>query len=271
VTNHQEAQSNPTISSDPRLANKVVLVTGAAQGIGLAIVRKFLVEGAFVALNDLSTANVRTGLNQLRAFEEARVMGCPADVTDSAQCQDMIDQIVAHWGRIDMAVNNAGIYPSHPVLEMTEDDWDRVMDTNVKGMFLISQAVARQMVAQGIQGQIINISSGSYHRGRVGSAHYCASKAAGVMFTRVLAMELAPYGIRVNAVAPGLIDTGLLEVDEAYIESTLRQIPAGRLGRPEDVAEAVVSMAAMGTDYVTGAVLSVDGGLALGRYGIPVA
>lgn len=258
-------------ASDAQIKDTVVLVTGAARGIGLAIARRFLVEGARVALNDLTLEKVNEGLHSLPPDGETRTLGCVADVSVSTQVKDMIDQIDERWGRIDVAVNNAGVYPSHLVIDMTEDDWDHVMDANTKSIFLVSRAVAREMIGRGIRGQIINISSGSYHRAREGSAHYCASKAAGIMFTRVLAMELAPYGIRVNAVAPGLIDTGALDLNTGYVESTLRQIPIGRLGKPEDVAEAVLSLATMATDYITGAVLAVDGGLALGRYGVPVS
>ena len=271
VIDRQEQDSDRALASSSRFTDQVVLVTGAAQGIGLAIARHFLIEGARVALNDLTPERVDAAGRQLAPFDESHLLGCTADVIVPSQCLAMIERIVAHWGRIDVVVNNAGIYPSQSVIDMTEDDWDRVLDTNAKGTFLVSQAVARQMIEQGIRGQIINISSGSYHRGRVGSAHYSASKAAVVMFSRVLAMELAPHGIRVNVVAPGLIDTGTLDVDESYMEATRRQIPAGRLGRSEDVAAAVLGLAAIATDYITGAVLAVDGGLALGRYGIPVA
>lgn len=257
-------------TSNAQFTDRVVLVTGAAQGIGLAIVKRFLVEGARIALNDLTLEKVKAGLGKLDSEDASRVLGCVADVSVSSQVSDMVDQIAERWERIDITVNNAGIYPSRMVVDMTEDDWDRVMDVNAKGTFLVSQAVARYMIDCGIRGQIINMSSGSYHRGREGSAHYCASKAAGIMLTKVLAMELAPHGIRVNAVAPGLIDTGVSDLDKGYVEATLRQVPMGRPGRPEDVAEAVWGLAAMATDYVTGAVLAVDGGLALGRYGIPI-
>jgi 3-oxoacyl-[acyl-carrier protein] reductase len=152
---------------------------------------------------------------------------------------------------------------------MNEEDWDRVFAVNTKGVFLVSQAAARHMVATRNRGQIIIISSGSYHRARVGCAHYCASKAAVTMFAKVLAMELAPYGIRVNVIAPGLIEVNSETLSEEYKDATLRQIPIGRLGRPEDVAEVVFSLATFQTDYVTGAVLSVDGGLSLGRYNVP--
>lgn len=254
-----------------RFKDQVVLVTGAARGIGLAIAKAFLLAGARVAVNDLYLSDLQMALDQSGSIESDGVLAVAADVGDATQASEMVNQVALQWGRIDILVNNAGIYPSQPVLEMSEADWDRVMDTNAKGAFLVSQAVARHMLAHDLRGQIINISSGSYHRGRVGSAHYCASKAAMVMFTKVLAMELAPYGIRVNSVAPGLIRTDTLDLDPAYVEATCHQIPAGRLGTPEDVAAVVVGLAGLGSDYVTGAVVAVDGGLALGRYGIPSA
>jgi 3-oxoacyl-[acyl-carrier protein] reductase len=257
------------LSPSPRFLDQVVLVTGAAQGIGFAIARAFLAEGARVALNDRTPEGVEAGLRAMGCPEDA-VLRCPADVSDPAQVDAMLQRILEHWQHVDTAVNNAGLYPSRLVVDMSVEEWDRVMDVNAKGTFLVSRSVARAMIQGGTAGQIINIASGSYHRGRVGSAHYCASKAAVIMFTRVLAIELATHGIRVNAVAPGLIDTGTLNLDPAYVQATCAQVPAGRLGRPEDVAAGVVGLAALQTDYITGTVLDVDGGLSLGRYGIPV-
>jgi NAD(P)-dependent dehydrogenase (short-subunit alcohol dehydrogenase family) len=250
---------------------KVALVTGAAKGIGFEIARRFLSEGVDIAFNDLTMEKIHRGIGKLPPGNESHLLACPTDIADRAQVDGMIEQIMARWGRIDIVINNAGIYPTHPFLEMGEEDWDRVMDVNAKGMFLVSQAAARAMIAREIHGHIINISSGSYHNAREGSAHYCASKAAGVMLTRVMAMELARYGIRVNAVAPGLIEVESPGLNPDYLQATLRQIPAGRLGRPEDVAEVVFRLAQMNTDYITGAVIAVDGGLALGRYGIPLS
>ena len=249
----------------------VVLVTGAAKGIGFEIASRFLRDGAFVAFNDQTPELVRSGMGKIMTAQPGQVMGCIADVSEAKQVEAMVTQVVQSWGRIDILVNNAGIYPSHSFLEMTETDWTRVMDINAKGIFLVSQAVAREMISLGRGGQIINISSGSYHSARLGAAHYCASKAAAIMLTKVMAMELAPYHIRVNAVAPGLILVDDMELNPQYIDSTIRQIPAGRAGTPQDIAEVVFQMTQIKSDYLTGAVIAVDGGLTLGRYGIPMS
>jgi len=249
----------------------VVLVTGAAKGIGFEIAKRFLESGAFVALNDHTPELVQSGLEKMLPIHFGRVIGCIANVSDAVQVGAMVNQVIQSWGKIDILINNAGIYPSHAFLEMSETDWTRVIDVNVKGVFLVSQAVAREMVAHGNGGHIINISSGSYHIARVGAAHYCASKAAEIMLTKVIAMELAPYHIRVNAIAPGLILVDDMALNPQYIESTVRQIPAGRAGKPQDIAEVVFQVAQVESDYLTGAVIAVDGGLALGRYGIPMS
>ena len=249
----------------------VVLVTGAAKGIGFEIANRFLAGGSFVALNDRTLEMVQSALEKLSPVHDGQLIGCVADVSDAVQVGVMVSQVIQSWGKIDILINNAGIYPSHAFLEMSEADWTRVMDVNAKGVFLVSQAVAREMIARGIEGQIINISSGSYPSARVGSAHYCASKAAAIMLTKVIAMELAPSHIRVNAVAPGLILVDDMALNPQYIESTVQQTPAGRVGTPEDIAEVVFQIAQVESDYLTGAVIAVDGGLTLGRYGIPMS
>ena len=246
---------------------KVALVTGAAQGIGLAVGLAFLESGARVVLNDRTPERVKSGIGRMGG-SQVRLFGRSADVTRREEVNGLIEDAVQTFGRLDIVVNNAGLYPVTPVLEMTEEEWDAVLGVNLKGTFLVSQAAARQMIRQGHGGQIVNISSGSYMTGRLGCAHYCASKAGVVLFTRVLAMELAIHKIRVNAIAPGLIDIpeSLTPVTPEYAAATLPLIPWGRLGRPQDVARAVMMLCSDDAEYVTGTVLSVDGGLSAGRF-----
>lgn len=256
---------------DNRFARNVVLVTGAGSGIGLSIARQFLKAGATVIVNDIGPQQVEAGLTALASDSRDCAHGFAADVRDPDQVRAMVASITARHGAVDILVNNAGVYPDSLALEMTVEEWDQVMDTNVKGAFLVSQAVARAQVARGGGGCIVNIASGSYASAREGCAHYCASKAALVMLTKVLAMEFARHRIRVNAVAPGLIDVrdSGSTLSDAYMQATLSQIPWSREGRPNDVAHAVLMLALPEADYITGAVLAVDGGLSLGRYGIP--
>jgi NAD(P)-dependent dehydrogenase (short-subunit alcohol dehydrogenase family) len=250
-----------------RFDGKVALVTGAAQGIGLDVALAFLETGARVVLNDRTPERVKIGISRLGG-SQPDLFGRAADVTRREEVNSLIADTVQIFGRLDIVVNNAGFYPLTLVLEMLEEEWDAVLDVNLKGTFLVSQAAARQMVRQGHGGQIINIASGSYKTGRLGCAHYCASKAGVVMFTQVLAMELAAHKIRVNAVAPGLIDIpeSLTPVTPEYAAATLAIIPWGRLGRPQDIARAVLMLCSDDADYITGAVLAVDGGLSAGRY-----
>ncbi len=170
-----------------------------------------------------------------------------------------------------MAVANAGVYPNSPVLDMTVEEWDRVMETNLRGVFLTCQAVSRRMVAQGTPGKLITISSGAYNSGRKGASHYCASKAGVVMFTKVLAMELGHHRINVNCIAPGLItvDRNLNEVSDEYVKTLVATIPWGRPGSPEDIARAALFLASPFAEFITGEVLSVDGGSGTGRTYLP--
>jgi 3-oxoacyl-[acyl-carrier protein] reductase len=250
-----------------RLDGKVVLVTGAAQGIGSAIALAFLGTGARVVLNDRTPERVEIGIGRLGG-PRAELYGRAADVTRREEVNSLIANAVQTFGRLDIVVNNAGLYPVTPVLEMSEEEWDAVLGVNLKGTFLVSQAAARQMVRQGRGGQIINISSGSYKTARLGCAHYCASKAGVVLFTQALAMELAEHKIRVNAVAPGLINIleSLTPVTAEYAAATMAAIPWGRLGQPQDVAHTVLMLCSDHAEYITGIVLAVDGGLSAGRY-----
>lgn len=249
-----------------RNAGKRVLVTGAGRNIGLAIVRRYAQEGARVLLSDVTPALVQEGLASLGPLAD-RVCGFVVDVRSAGMVQGMVAEMVSVFGGMDICINNAGIFPNHLVLDMDEADWDRVMDTNAKGTFLVSKAAARQMVRQQIGGHIVNISSGSYKVGRVGSAHYCASKAAVVMLTQVLAMELASYRIQVNSIAPGLVDSDNLTPE--YTEAFVRQVPWGRIGSPDDIAAACVMLTGSDCEYITGQTISVDGGATAGRFGLP--
>ncbi len=243
-----------------------VLVTGAARGIGRAIAGAFHRGGARVALLDIRQDDLAVARSALGGDTIARV----ADVRDPESVRRAVADAAERMRGLDVAVANAGVYPSQRLLHMPVAAWDDVMAINARGAFLTCQAAAQAMVARGNGGAIVTIASGSARFGREGAGHYCASKAAVVMLTRVLALELARYRIRVNAVSPGLVDVpGGPSLSGAYKAAMTRAVPAGRMGRPEDVAAAVVALCDPGLDYVTGQVLPVDGGLSAGRYGIP--
>jgi 3-oxoacyl-[acyl-carrier protein] reductase len=247
----------------------VVLVTGAGAGIGLGIARAFLEAGARVALGDLREPSLATAQSRLGRSE--RVFAHPVDVRDGQAVERFVKAAEHALGPATVAVANAGVYPNSPVLEMATDEWDRVLETNLRGVFLTCQAVGRRMVAQGTRGKLITISSGAYNSGRKGAAHYCASKAGVVMFTKVLAMELAPHGINVNCIAPGLItvDRDVTQVSDEYVQALVDTIPIGRAGTPEDIARAALFLASPLAEFVTGEVLSVDGGSGTGRTWLP--
>ncbi|MDA8344741.1 MAG: SDR family NAD(P)-dependent oxidoreductase [Thermaerobacter sp.] len=257
-------------ATDP-VHGRRVLVTGAGQGIGFAVARALLERGARIAVNDLSLERVQHAVDALAPFGE--VSGYAADVRRRPEVQAMVERAENDLGGIDFLVSNAGIFPDNPFLEMTEEAWDRVMDINAKGTFLVCQAVARRMAAAAAKDQdirqIVTISSGSYRFARVGSAHYCASKAAVVMLTRTMALELAPYRILVNSVAPGLIENPSLTDD--YRRAFTSGVPLGRIGVPEDIAAAVLMLLGSGANYITGQVIGVDGGVTAGRYGLPMS
>jgi len=251
-----------------KFEGKKVLVTGAGHGIALAIARAFKDEGARVAVNDIDSDRITQALSMLGPSG----CGFEGDVSDPKKARALVAGAELALGGFDIVVGNAGIYPSHPFLEMDINDWDRVMVVNVRGTFLICQAAAQSMVKSKHPGTIITISSGSARFARVGSAHYCASKAAVVMLTRVMALELAPYRIRVNSVSPGIIDVpGGQPLSDTYKQATTGMVPWGRMGRPEDVANVVLLVSDPAAEYMTGQVIPVDGGLSAGRYGIPTS
>ena len=259
------------MSSAPAVdvTDRVVVVTGAGAGIGHGLAGAFHAAGARVALGD-----VREGpLERVAAALGDRVFSQTLDVRDEASVSAFVGATEKQVGPIAIVIANAGIYPNTPVLDMDVEEWDRVMEINARGVFLTCRAAARAMVARGAPGKIITISSGAYASGRPGAAHYCASKAAVVMFTKVLAMELASARINVNCIAPGFVrvDSEVSPLTEEYVTTITRSIPWGRQGTPRDIAHAALFLASEYADYVTGEVLGVNGGAAAGRSQLPLS
>ncbi len=250
-----------------------VLVTGAAAGIGRGIACAFLEEGATVLLNDFRPDALEGAARELRETFGDRVLSQPGDVRDARQVDAMFDALLARTDRLDVVVSNAGIYPNRLVVEMEEEEWDRVLDTNAKGAFLVCRAAARRFIAQGSGGKIITISSGAWRSGRRGAAHYCASKAAVVLFTQVLALEMAPHKVNVNCIAPGLVEVEgeVSPISLEYKATLTGSIPWGRIGQPRDIARAALFLASDDADFITGEVLAVNGGSSAGRANLPLS
>jgi 3-oxoacyl-[acyl-carrier protein] reductase len=251
----------------------VVLVTGGAAGIGFGIAKAFHEAGARVALGDFRAEPLARARESLTgAFAQV------TDVRDEKSVDGFVAASERALGPITVAVANAGIYPNAAVVDMTVEEWDRVMETNLRGVFLTCRAVARSMVGRagasarsGAGGKIVTIASGAASSGRRGAAHYCASKAGVVMFTKVLAMELAEQHINVNCIAPGLVTVrdGTSSVSEEYARTLVSHIPLGRAGTPEDIARAALFLASPLAEWMTGDVVSVDGGSSTGRTYLP--
>lgn len=246
-----------------KLENKVALVTGAGRGIGKAIAKALASEGAVVIVNYNGSA--QKAAETVKEIEEAggKALAIRCNVADFTACKDMIDGIIKEQGRLDILVNNAGITRDGLLMKMSEEDFDSVMDTNLKGAFNCIRHAARQMIKQK-SGRIISISSVSGVLGNAGQANYSASKAGIIGLTKATAREVASRGITVNAIAPGFITTDMTEVlSEAVKTSVTETIPMKKFGKPEDIAQTALFLASEEAAYITGQVICVDGGMAM--------
>ncbi|NLD67464.1 MAG: 3-oxoacyl-ACP reductase FabG [Limnobacter sp.] len=245
-----------------RLNEKVALITGSAGGIGLATARRFVREGARVVVADVDEKRIAEAIASLDAADK-QVIGARVDVTDRASVDRMVASAMEVWGRVDCLVNNAGITLDARLVKMTAEQFDRVIDVNLKGVFNCTQAVVDQMILQG-SGVVINASSVVGLYGNFGQTNYAATKAGLIGFTKTWARELGPKGVRVAAVCPGFIATPILDaMPEPVLQKMVDKVPLGRLGKPEEIASVYAFLASDDASYINGAVIEVSGGIML--------
>jgi 3-oxoacyl-[acyl-carrier protein] reductase len=246
----------------PQLDNQIAVVTGAGRGIGRAIALKFAAEGADIVCVSRTLENAEKVAGEVRALGR-RAWPRAVDVADSSAVMAAAEKILEETVRVDILVNNAGITRDGLLMRLSEDDWDAVMDTNLKGAFSFTKAFSRAFLKQR-SGRVINISSVIGLVGNAGQCNYAASKAALIGFTKSVAKEFASRGVTVNAVAPGFVETDMTAVLTPELKADLlKRIPLNSLGRAEDVAQAALFLAGPGARYITGQVLTVDGGMVM--------
>jgi len=246
------------------LKEKVAIVTGARRGMGRTHALALAKAGAKVVVSDISLEDCQKVCQEIEK-KGGEAMAIKCDVSKKEEVEEMIRKTVEKFGKVDILVNNAGIAQFKPFLELTEEEWDRTLGINLKGYFLCAQAAAKEMAKQK-SGAIINIASVAMGQQGVGMqniAHYCASKGGIVAMTEALAVELAPFGIRVNAISPGMIETPMIDPvkqDPKMMEAMLAKVPLGRVGKPEEVSNLVLFLASDASSYMTGSTVVIDGG-----------
>jgi 3-oxoacyl-[acyl-carrier protein] reductase len=243
--------------------NRVAVITGGARGIGRSIAEIFARRGANIVIADLQYEIARSSAKEIADSTGKEALAVEVNVSDLSSASEMIDSAITKFEHVDILINNAGITRDTLIMRMDEDDWNAVIDVNLKGVFNCSKAVIRQMMKQRY-GRIVNISSVSGQIGQVGQTNYSASKAGIIGFTKALAREVASRNITVNAVAPGFIPTALtVDLPEELKKTILDATPLGRMGKPEEIAYAVAFLASDEAAYITGQVLAVDGGMVM--------
>ncbi len=243
------------------LEGKVALVTGASKGIGRAIAQKFVELGAQVAFTYLSSVEKGQALEQELSANGGRAKGYRSDAADTAQAEQLVEDVVKEFGKLDIVVNNAGITRDGLLMRMNEEQWDAVINTNLKSVFNVTKAATKHMM-RAKYGSLINITSVVGIKGNAGQANYAASKAGIIGFTKSVALELGSRNIRCNAIAPGFIETEMTgELDQKVVDEWRKAIPLKRGGSPEDVANAAAFLASDQSSYISGQVLQVDGGM----------
>jgi 3-oxoacyl-[acyl-carrier protein] reductase len=243
-----------------KLADRVALVTGGAQGIGKAVALLLAQNGADIVVSDINLDKAEETAREVQALDR-KALATKVDVATLGDVEKMVDTVLEQFGRVDILVNNAGITRDKLILRMTEEDWDAVLNINLKGTFNCTKAVVRHMSKQKY-GKIVNIASVVGEMGNAAQANYAASKAGVIGFTKTIAREFAQRGINVNAIAPGYIETPMTDsLPDKVKEELKRLIPLDRLGKPEDVAEAVLFLVSESANYITGHVLNVNGGI----------